>query len=126
MKDRQAEQTGGARITETSKTVCVYVCVCLAECHGSCHPGQITILTHLGSNPSGRLIKPLFCLVTHTHSLTHPTHSECALTKSSSVPLSLTHTCILVLPHTVIPSNANTQISRQLSNMTKRRLHLLS
>lgn len=37
----------------------VCVCVFLAECHGSCHPGQITIMTHLGSNPSGRLIKPL-------------------------------------------------------------------
>lgn len=75
----------------------------LAGCHGSCHFGQITILTHLGSNPSGSLIKPLSCSVTHPLShLLLDTHwmGKNKICLSSSFVNS--HACTHLLPPGVI------------------------
>lgn len=103
--------------------VCVYICVCLAECHGSCHPGQITILTHLGSNPSGSLIKPLPWLVTHTHTHTvsPPTH-KLNVHKQNCPYVSNTHNTL----YAVMPCKVNTQLSRQSSKIARHCLISLS
>jgi len=85
---RQSRQVvqGLLRHPGEQRCVCVCVCVCVCGCHGSCHPGQFIILTHLVSNPSGCLIKPLSCLVTHSLSIIQRT-----FTKSPLVSLTHTH-----------------------------------